>query len=69
MSFVEHYRDYYDPANEPFRRWRRAGAVEKADNIVSLRTEATQFSTAGSIVDVGCGDGALAARLQELGFL
>ncbi|MFO1490961.1 MAG: class I SAM-dependent methyltransferase [Kiritimatiellia bacterium] len=56
----EHYEDYYDGASE----WRRLGAVGKADNIVRV----CAGRPVESVLDIGCGDGAVIARLEETGF-
>ena len=55
-----HYDGYYDGASE----WRRVGALGKADNIMRL----CRGLTVDTLVDIGCGEGAVLARLDELGF-
>jgi SAM-dependent methyltransferase len=47
-------------------RWRELGARGKADHVVELARRAGIAS--GSIVEVGCGDGALLAELSSRGF-
>lgn len=59
-----HYSKFYSGGEE---EWRRLGAVGKAENIVRA------WRTIGgpgkpSVVELGCGNGAIAARLAELSF-
>lgn len=57
-----HYDAYYGDAR--LAAWRRIGAVDKAANVRELCASLG----ARSLLDVGCGDGALLARLADLGF-
>ncbi len=56
-----HYAGYYDGASE----WRRLGALGKADNIVRV---CAGLGPVDTVLEIGCGDGAVLARLEELGF-
>lgn len=56
------YDEYYGSAH--MERWRRVGAADKADNICRL----CQKYPHSVILDVGCGDGAVMERLNELDF-
>ncbi len=56
-----HYESYYDGASE----WRRLGALGKAANILAVCTGEGPLD---SVLEIGCGDGAVLARLDELGF-
>lgn len=49
------------------RDWRDAGAVDKADNIVRSCREAG-LSARPRVVEIGCGEGAIAAALARRGF-
>ena len=56
-----HYDAYYgDGASE----WRRLGALAKAQNVLALCAEWPH----ASVLEIGAGEGALLARLAELGF-
>ena len=56
-----HYDAYYgDGASE----WRRLGALAKAENVLALCAEWPH----ASVLEIGAGEGALLARLAELGF-
>lgn len=59
-----HYQSYYEGANDS--AWRRIGAIDKAANIV--RAWQSQSNRQPRVVEIGCGDGAIAARLSELDF-
>jgi SAM-dependent methyltransferase len=59
-----HYREYYSGGEE---EWRRIGAIGKADNIVRAWRLAGS-SPKPSVVELGCGNGAIAARLSSLAF-
>lgn len=58
----DHYDGYYGSAR--LDEWRRLGAIDKVENIAEL--------CAGlpieSVIDIGCGNGAIIARLSEIGF-
>jgi SAM-dependent methyltransferase len=56
-----HYDRYYaDGASE----WRRLGAIGKAENVLALCGQIRR----DSVLEIGAGEGALLARLSELGF-
>jgi len=57
----EHYDRYYDGGPD---EWRRLGALGKAENVVALCT----WVPHESMIEIGAGEGALLARLAELGF-
>lgn len=60
---AQHYNQYYEGTS----KWREVGAVDKADHIRALwRRSGGSF--AGRVVDIGCGEGAVAERLVGLGF-
>ncbi len=59
-----HYRDFYIPGADT--EWRRLGAIDKTDNII--RAWRSQSGLRPRIVEIGCGDGAIAERLSELDF-
>lgn len=56
------YDGYYGDAET--RRWRAIGARDKADHIVQLCDD----FRAGSVLEVGCGDGAVLKELSRRGF-
>ncbi len=58
---LDHYRDYYDSVPP---EWRRIGAAAKADNIVRLCSQLPHRS----ILEIGAGDGAVLAALDERHF-
>ncbi len=66
-SFVEHYRDFYDPQDQAHLAWRAAGAREKSDNIRAMWAQ-VDGPAQPSVCDIGCGDGAIAADLSHTGF-
>jgi SAM-dependent methyltransferase len=55
------YDRYYDAGPS---EWRRLGALAKADNLIALCGEIPHES----LLEIGAGEGALLARLAELGF-
>jgi SAM-dependent methyltransferase len=59
---------YSRPPDEAalYARWRALGAVGKADHVVSLCARARLRPR--SVLDVGCGDGALLSELSQRGF-
>lgn len=59
-----HYQGFYTGGQS--LEWRRLGAVDKAGNIV--RTWRSQSHQRPRVLEIGCGDGAIAARLAELDF-
>jgi SAM-dependent methyltransferase len=56
-----HYDAYYEAG---VSEWRRLGALAKAENVVALCTRVPH----ASLLEIGAGEGALLARLAELGF-
>lgn len=54
------YEHYYDGTSE----WRRVGAIGKAENILRL----CDGLNIQSVLEIGCGEGAVLARLEEEGF-
>ncbi|MGU3497934.1 class I SAM-dependent methyltransferase [Mycobacterium sp. C31M] len=61
-----HYTDFYTPGLDS--EWRRLGAIDKTDNIVRAWRSQPQPQPQPKVVEIGCGDGAIAARLYELDF-
>ena len=59
-----HYHSFYSSGEGS--EWRRIGAIDKAANIV--RAWYSQSGRQPSVAEIGCGDGAIAARLAELNF-
>jgi SAM-dependent methyltransferase len=57
-----HYDSYYHGAPRELE-WRPLGAVDKAGNVARL----AEGHAVGSILELGCGDGAVLARLSEFG--
>jgi ubiquinone/menaquinone biosynthesis C-methylase UbiE len=55
------YADYYADGDS---EWRRLGAIDKVDNIVSLCGDLPH----DSIIDIGVGEGSILQRLSDLGF-
>ena len=63
-SLSNHYASYYiNGASD----WRNVTARAKAANIVRL-WQSTSQTRPGTAVEIGCGDGAVLARLDEIGF-
>jgi len=60
-ELLQNYDDYYEDADP---EWRRLGALDKAANIAAL-CSAVPHRT---ILEIGAGDGAILARLAEIGF-
>lgn len=58
-ALTSHYASYYDGQWE----WRELGAVDKVDNIVRLWE-----GPPPNMVDIGCGEGAIAAELAKRQF-
>lgn len=56
-----HYEGSYD---ERMLEWRRLGAIDKSENIVSLL--GARASEINSVLDVGCGTGAVLVELGKL---
>lgn len=63
-SLSNHYASYYANGADD---WRNVTARAKAANIIRL-WQATSQVRPRTIVEIGCGDGAVLARLDELGF-
>jgi SAM-dependent methyltransferase len=59
-----HYQSFYASGKDA--EWRSIGAIDKAANIV--RAWHSQSASRPRIVEIGCGDGAIAARLAEVDF-
>ena len=59
-----HYQSFYADGKD--LEWRRLGAIDKASNIV--KAWRSQSDHPPRVVEIGCGDGAIAARLAELDF-
>lgn len=60
----EHYANYY--GHPELARWRDLGARDKAANVVELCDGF--FPVSPRVAEIGCGDGALMAALDVLGF-
>ena len=58
----EKYGDYY--SSEHLAHWRCLGALGKANNIIRL----CQTYPHSNIIEIGCGDGAILERLDQLRF-
>jgi SAM-dependent methyltransferase len=67
MKYVEHYKDFYRAGDAQQRLWRGSGAVEKVANIISI-WPAARTAIRPTVIDIGCGDGAIAAELAKSGF-
>lgn len=63
-DLLNHYEGYYSGAEG---EWRRLGAIDKANNILRAWKIASKADKP-RVVELGCGDGAIANRLAELGF-
>ncbi|MGD1853765.1 MAG: class I SAM-dependent methyltransferase [Leptolyngbyaceae cyanobacterium] len=61
VDLQENYKDYYQNGES---KWRWLGALDKADNIISL----CRGLSVNSLVEIGAGDGAILKRLSELSF-
>jgi SAM-dependent methyltransferase len=62
----EFYEHRYEPRPGADGRWRELGALTKAEHIVRLLAGAGSANPA-SVLDVGCGDGAVLAELARRG--
>ncbi|GLH76762.1 hypothetical protein SSBR45G_16700 [Bradyrhizobium sp. SSBR45G] len=63
---VGHHNAYYEGAySDDEREWRRVCAIDKADHIADLIGPAA--SAVATVLEVGCGTGAVLARLSALG--
>lgn len=62
-ALTANYSSYYedDPA---FVEWRRLGGMDKCENILRLCAQMPH----ASVLDIGCGDGAILQRLAQTGF-
>ncbi|MEX0753617.1 MAG: class I SAM-dependent methyltransferase [Actinomycetota bacterium] len=64
------YRAHYEEAYATgASEWRRIGALDKAANLQQMWAGTEQVGPPASILDIGCGDGSLAAELSRTGFL
>jgi len=73
VSEAAHLRDFYDRSyrdagsqGDRFERWRALGAVGKADHVQELCAQLGLMPE--TVVEVGCGDGALLAELERRSF-
>jgi len=57
------YAEYYED-NAAFTEWRRLGGIDKSENIMRLCADLEHHS----ILEIGCGEGAILERLAHLGF-
>src|SRR5580765_713243 len=57
----KNYEDYYEEGDS---EWRRLGAIDKVDNIISLCGDLPH----NSILEIGAGEGSILSRLSELNF-
>jgi SAM-dependent methyltransferase len=62
-ALADNYADYYSH-DEHIVGWRRLGAIDQCANI----TELCNSLPHETVLEIGCGDGALIERLQSLGF-
>lgn len=69
------YEQYHAPGDEPHgwdaersHRWNQLNAAVKADHVLELFKLAHTEVEGVSVLDVGCGDGQVLARLAEYGF-
>lgn len=62
-SLAENYAGYYDQ-EDGLSEWRRLGALDKCSNILHLCSTIKH----DSILEIGCGDGAILDRLSKLAF-
>ncbi|OIO68659.1 MAG: class I SAM-dependent methyltransferase [Zetaproteobacteria bacterium CG12_big_fil_rev_8_21_14_0_65_55_1124] len=58
---LSNYADYYEEGDSA---WRWLGAIDKAENIVSLCNNLPH----ASVIDIGAGEGSVLKRLEELNF-
>jgi len=63
-ALSEHYDSYYGDGPS---RWRQVGAVAKANNAVAL-LESVGLAPPATVIEVGCGDGAVLTELVNRGF-
>jgi SAM-dependent methyltransferase len=67
LGFVEHYKDCYRAGDQEQQLWRGSGAVEKVANIVGIWS-ATGERSRPTVIDIGCGEGAIATELSRRQF-
>jgi ubiquinone/menaquinone biosynthesis C-methylase UbiE len=71
MAVADRYRrlyaDAYTDAATESARWRDLGAIDKARNIVRV-WETAGLPAKPQVVEIGCGNGAIAQRLAEIDF-
>ncbi|MGD9622990.1 MAG: class I SAM-dependent methyltransferase [Mycolicibacterium sp.] len=65
-DFQQHYQQFYRRGNVD--EWRRIGAVGKAANIVRGWAEVVGSPRRPHVIELGCGDGAIAQQLHELNY-
>ncbi len=58
---ISNYSDYY---KDGYSEWRRLGAIDKVENIISL----CENMTHNSILEIGAGEGSILKRLSDLNF-
>lgn len=63
-DFQQHYQQFYGSGN--LDEWRRIGAVGKAANVVRGWAEVTISPHRPVVIELSCGDGAIAQQLHEL---
>ena len=63
MNLNDHYRNYYAGYSDV----REVSARYKAENIISLYTR-SGGNSGPNMVELGCGDGAIARELERRGF-
>lgn len=64
-EFLRHYDGYYTGEEQ---EWRRLGAIDKARNIIDAWSVRSSDAPQ-RVIELGCGDGAIARCLDESGFL
>lgn len=69
MVPTDRYRQLYGPmySGGNMKNWRDIGAIEKSINICRLWQDAGRPKRP-RVVEIGCGDGAVAERLEQVGF-
>lgn len=62
--FYERSYSHGGPDGEIYARWRQLSAVAKTDHVLALSAELV--AEPARVLDIGCGDGAVIARLHEM---